>query len=87
MSKFIKYFFQSIIIYIFFIIGRLLGLSLSRKFFSFFFTKFGSIFKSKLIMANMKIFTKYPQAQIVIKLYLTCGKTMDDFIEYAFKSF
>ncbi len=86
MSKFIKYFFQSIIIYIFFIIGRLLGLSLSRKFFSFFFTKFGSIFKSKLIVnKNIKIFTKYAPSsnsdKIISNMWKNYGMT---FIEYAF---
>ena len=35
--KTVKYFFQAIIIYLFFIIIKILGLALSRKFFSFLF--------------------------------------------------
>ncbi len=86
MIKFIKYFFQSVVIYIFFIIGRLLGLSLGRKFFSFFFTKFGSIFKSKsIINKNLEIFSKYTSNansdEITSNMWENYGMT---FIEYAF---
>ena len=35
--KIIKYFFQAIIIYVFFVIGKLLGLNISRKVFSLYF--------------------------------------------------
>ena len=58
MLKFVKYFLQSIIIYLFLIIGRLLGLKLSRKFFSFFFFSFGTFFRSKnIIEKNLQNFS------------------------------
>ena len=47
MIKIINYFFQSIIIYLFLIIGRLMGLTLSRKLFSYVFLKVAPLFKSK----------------------------------------
>ena len=52
MIKIINYFFQSIIIYLFFIIGRLIGLKLSRKLFSYVFLKIAPLFKSKKIPFN-----------------------------------
>ena len=47
MLKKINYFLQSILIYLFFFIGRLLGLKISRKVFSFLFSRVGPFFKSK----------------------------------------
>ena len=39
MLKNINYFIQNIIIYLFFLIGRILGVKISRKLFSFIFLK------------------------------------------------
>ena len=46
MIKIIKYFFQAVIIYLFFIIIKLIGLRLSRSFFSYLFNKLGPLIKS-----------------------------------------
>ena len=59
MKKAISYFLQSIIIFLFFIFGKLAGIKLSRKIFSFTFTKLGPIFRSKkIIEKNLNIFEK-----------------------------
>ncbi len=50
MIKIIKYFIQSIIIYLFFIIIKVIGLNLSRKLFAYIFKKIGPLFKSKRII-------------------------------------
>ena len=46
MIKIIKYFFQSLIVYFFFILIRLSGLTLSRIFFSYLFNNVGPLIKS-----------------------------------------
>ena len=59
MIKFFTYFIQSIIIYIFFILGKIMGIALSRKLFSYLFLKIGHNFKSKkLIDSNLNIYSK-----------------------------
>ena len=50
--KKIIYFLQSLIIYLFFLISKLIGLKLSRLVFSFIFIKIGNFFKSKKIIIN-----------------------------------
>ena len=58
MIKSIIYFLQAILIYIFFIFGRILGINISRKIFSFIFTIFAPKFKSKeIIEKNIEIFS------------------------------
>ena len=58
MIKIIIYFFQSVLIYLFFIIGKILGLKLSRKLFSNLFYFLGPYFKSsKIINENLHIFS------------------------------
>ena len=52
MSKVINYFFQSLLIYLFFIVGKIFGLNLSRKIFSNLFSFLGPLFKSKKITEN-----------------------------------
>ena len=52
MRKKIFYFFQSIIIYIFYLLSKIIGLKLSRIFFSLIFIKLGNLFKSKKIILN-----------------------------------
>ena len=56
MTKAIKYFFQSVIVYLLFLIGRILGLTISRKLFAALFVFFGPIFRSnKIAEKNLKI--------------------------------
>ena len=52
MIKIIKYFFQAIIIYVFFLISLICRLNLSRKLFSNFFLIFGPFLKSKKIISK-----------------------------------
>ena len=54
MKKTITYFFQSIIIYSFFSISKIIGLKISRLIFSYIFKKIGNLFKSKkVILENL----------------------------------
>ena len=82
----IKYFLQSIFVYFFFIIGRIIGLNLSRKLFSNLFSIIAPIFKSKkIIKKNLKIFnkdiSKDEEDTIISNVWKNYGKT---FIEYVF---
>jgi len=84
--KIINYLLQSILIYFFFLLGRILGLKLSRKLFSYLFLKIGVFFKSKkTIEKNLNIFshkmTDADQKNIVDSMWKNYGKT---FIEYVF---
>ena len=82
----IKYFLQSIFVYFFFTIGRIIGLNLSRKLFSILFSIIAPIFKSKkIIKKNLKIFnkniSKLEEDTIISNVWKNYGKT---FIEYIF---
>ena len=86
MIKIINYFLQSIIIYLFFIIGRLIGLKLSRKLFSYVFLKIAPLFKSKkIIIKNLDIFNakmnNSEKENIISEMWKNYGMT---FIEYIF---
>ena len=86
MIKIIKYLIQSLIIYSFFLIGKLIGLKLSRKLFGSMFKKLGPVFKSKeIITQNLKIFSnnisKNEIDKISFEMWENYGKT---FIEYIF---
>jgi KDO2-lipid IV(A) lauroyltransferase len=86
MFKALNYFFQSIFIIFFFILGRFIGLKLSRKFFSFFFLYIAPLFKSKKIIENnLNIFSKKIPIQekksIINNMWKNYGMT---FIEYIF---
>ena len=86
MIKTFKYFLQSIIIYMFFLIGKLLGLKISRKLFSSLFSSIGPFFKSKLIIKkNLSIFSQkisdIDEKKITKYMWENYGKT---FIEYIF---
>ena len=86
MIKMIKYFLQSIFVYFFFTIGRVIGLNLSRKLFSILFSFIAPIFKSKkIIKKNLKIFnknlSKLEEDTIISNVWKNYGKT---FIEYIF---
>ncbi len=89
MIKKINYFLQSIVIYFFFIIGRLLGLKISRKIFSFLFSIAGPFFKSKKIIKNNinicfdKISYK-EKKKIINNMWKNYGMT---FIEYIFLNY
>ena len=75
--KQINYFFQAIIVYIFFFIGFVLRLDISRKLFSVLFAFIGPLFKSqKIIKNNLKIFSNKSANIDEKKLPKVCGKTM-----------
>ena len=89
MLKVINYFFQSIIIYTFFLIGKILGIKTSRKLFSFLFLLVGPAFKSKnIINNNLNIFFKkkpsLSKEEIIFNMWKNYGKT---FIEYVFLNY
>ena len=86
MIKFFKYFFQAIIVYLFFIIGKLVGLKLSRIIFSTIFKLVAPAFKSKKIIdKNLNIFASVvpniDKNQIISEMWKNYGMT---FIEYMF---
>ena len=86
MRKKIFYFFQAIIVYLFYLISKIIGLKLSRIFFSFIFEKIGNFFKSKnIIYSNLdKIkpgISKLEKEMIINKMWANYGKT---FIEYIY---
>ena len=89
MIKIFKYFVQSIFIYFFFLIGRIVGLKISRKIFSFLFLKLAPFFKSRnIIDKNLEIFEKKISVEkkllIETNMWKNYGKT---FIEYIFLGF
>ena len=86
MIKPVKYFFEAFFIYSFFLIGRLIGLSLSRKIFSFIFKKIGPIIRSNNILnKNLSNFSKelsdQEKKEIKLNMWSNYGMT---FIEYIF---
>ncbi len=86
MIKTLNYFIQSILIYLFFLIGRVLGLNISRKFFAYLFCFIGPLFKSKkMIDKNLDTFafklSSPKKKEIVNSMWKNYGKT---FIEYIF---
>ena len=86
MIKFFKYFFQAIIVYLLFIIGKLAGLKLSRIIFSTIFKLVAPAFKSKKIIdKNLSIFASevpnIDKNRIISEMWKNYGMT---FIEYMF---
>ena len=86
MIKSINYFAQSILIYIFFFIGRILGITLGRKVFSSLFSLIGPFFKSKkIIKKNLNFFSQnisdFEKNKISNNMWKNYGMT---FIEYIF---
>ena len=84
--KILKYFFQAFFIYLFFIISKLCGLSISRKIFSFIFKVIGPLIRSdKVIKKNLKIFnndiTQKEIDKIKSDMWKNYGMT---FVEYVF---
>ena len=89
MKKIFKYFLQSIFIYLFFLIGRLLGLKASRKLFASLFSLIGPFFKSKTIVKrNLNILSQtiseLNEKKITKNMWENYGKT---FIEYIYLDF
>ena len=85
MIKILKYFTQAVVIYLFFLIIKIIGLKLSRKVFSKIFITFGPIFKSKKIFAkNFEIarnVIKKDHTSIEREMWSNYGMT---FVEYIF---
>ena len=89
MIKKINYFFQALVIYLFFLIGRILGLQISRKLFSYLFLLLGPYIKSKTtINKNLEIFSKKiskeEKSLITKEMWKNYGMT---FIEYVYLGF
>jgi len=88
MIKFFKYFCEALIIYIFLLLGKILGLTLARKVFSFIFTKIGPIVRpNKLVEKNIDYysqeFSHLEKREFIQKMWSNYGMT---FIEYVFLS-
>ena len=86
MIKPIKYFFEAFFVYLFFLVAKLIGLSLSRKFFSFIFKKIGPIIRSNnIIDKNLLKFSNelsnQEKKEIKSNMWSNYGMT---FIEYIF---
>ena len=86
MIKSIKYFFESLAIYLFFFIIKLLGLSISRILFSFIFKKIGPLIRSRdTLKKNLNIFSnkisEQKKKEIELNMWSNYGKT---FVEYMF---
>ena len=84
--KYLKYFFQTIIIYLFFIIIKIIGLNLSRMLFSFLFNKIGSLIKSEQVINNnlekfLGTHNDDLKNEIKFKMWSNYGKT---FVEYLY---
>ena len=84
--KILKYFFQSIFIYSFFLIIRIIGLNISRKIFSALFNLIGPFARNKkLILENLSSFPRnismMEKKQIIKDMWSNYGMT---FVEYIF---
>ena len=81
MIKILRYFFQSIFIFLFFIIGRLLGIKLGRIFFSSLFSKIAPFFRSNtVVQKNLEIFnqklTEIEKTIIINNMWKNYGKLL-----------
>ena len=88
MIKPIKYFFEAFFVYLSFLIAKLIGLSLTRKFFSLIFKKIGTIIRSNnIINKNLLNFSNklsdQKKREIISNMWSNYGMT---FIEYIFLS-
>jgi KDO2-lipid IV(A) lauroyltransferase len=84
--KIINYFLQSLFVYLFFFLGRCLGLKISRKVFAVLFSCFGPFFRSKkIIKKNLNIFfnkiSHLNEKKIISNMWKNYGMT---FIEYIY---
>ena len=88
MIKRIFYFFQSVFIYLFYLLSKIIGLKLSRMFFSLIFRMVGNFFKSKnIVFDNLERIkpgiSKSDKEIIINNMWSNYGKT---FIEYIYLS-
>ena len=86
MIKKVNYFFQTVLFFLFFFLGRILGIKLSRKIFSFLFSYLGPFIKSKKVVNNNlhtfdKKISESKKNQIIDNMWKNYGMT---FIEYIF---
>jgi len=86
MIKIVKYFFEAVIIYLFFLIIKIIGLSTSRLLFSSIFQKIGPIIRSNnIVKKNLNIFSNKLSEKSVNEIeknmWSNYGKT---FVEYMF---
>ena len=86
MVKIVKYFFQSLLIFTFFLICRIIGLKFSRIIFSNLFVLVGPLFRSKkIIKRNLniasKVISNLNEKKIVKNMWKNYGMT---FVEYIF---
>ena len=86
MFKFLKYLIQASLVYLFFFIGRILGIKISRIFFSKLFSFLGPIFRSeKIINKNLEFFSSqnsnFNKKKLISQMWKNYGMT---FIEYVF---
>ncbi len=86
MVKIVKYFFQSLLIFTFFLICRIIGLKFSRIIFSNLFVLVGPLFRSKkIIKRNLniasKVISNLDEKKIVKNMWKNYGMT---FVEYIF---
>ena len=84
--KISKYFLQSVIIYIFFIVIRIVGLKVSRSFFSYIFNIIGPLIKSEQTVNNnlekfLGFYNQDVKKQIKTEMWSNYGKT---FVEYLY---
>ena len=86
MIKKVNYFFQTVLFFLFFFLGRILGIKLSRKIFAFLFSYLGPFIKSKKVVNNNlhtfdKKISDSKKNQIINNMWKNYGMT---FIEYIF---
>jgi len=84
--KITKYFFQAILIYLFFIIIKIIGLNLSRKLFSYLFNIIGPIIRSNQILNDnlerfLGSYNENIKRNTKLKMWNNYGKT---FVEYLY---
>ncbi len=83
--KIITYFFQSVLIYLMFFLVKILGLKISRIFFSFIFQNLGPLIKSKKVVdENLELIknkTHINKKEIVKSMWSNYAKT---FVEYMY---
>ncbi len=86
MLKIFNYLLQSLLIYFFFIIAKILRIKLSRVIFAKFFSLAGPIFKSKkIIFKNLKIYSKNISESEINKISRNMWKNYGmTFVEYMF---
>ena len=89
MIKSINYLLQALIIYLFFFIGKIFRITISRIIFSFVFSLIGPIFKSKkIIKKNLKTFSTNITSLEIDKVSKDMWKNYGmTFIEYIFLNY